>query len=217
MTKTCPNCGVNSPDNSKFCIECGYDIKDIPINKEKEEEKPPQKPKPADSSSDGGNTALGCIILIVIIVLIAAVGFFIFGSGDDSSTDAQTDFTITFDEVYAYDFESNGKTYYNYVVNGFFNHFPDDAKDYIIKTIYYDANGNELTSTTEKLSSFDWYRDNDYSAIISSYQTQNYIDVDHVSVQIIKDNVVVNEFNATMNTNKLTTIPNSSSNSNSSK
>ena len=26
-------CGVNSPDNAKFCIECGFDLEDTSINK----------------------------------------------------------------------------------------------------------------------------------------------------------------------------------------
>ena len=32
MSKICPNCGVNSPDNTKFCIECGYDLEDTSIS-----------------------------------------------------------------------------------------------------------------------------------------------------------------------------------------
>ena len=79
----------------------------------------------------------------------------------------------------------------------------------MIKTVYYDSNGNELTSTTEKLSYFDSYKDSKYAATLSTYQTKNYIDVDHVGVQIIKDNKVVNQFNSTMNKNKLTAIQNS--------
>ena len=36
MSKTCPNCGVNSPDNAKFCIECAESLEGVPINKEEE-------------------------------------------------------------------------------------------------------------------------------------------------------------------------------------
>ena len=39
MTKTCPNCGVNSPDNAKHCIECGENIEDVEINIEKKKPK----------------------------------------------------------------------------------------------------------------------------------------------------------------------------------
>ena len=48
MTKTCPNCGVNSPDNAKHCIECGENIEDVPIKKVKE---PSAKPKTTANTS----------------------------------------------------------------------------------------------------------------------------------------------------------------------
>ena len=61
MSKTCPNCGVNSPDNAKFCIECAYSLEDVPVNKE-------EKPVKTDTASDSGS-ALGGIILIAIIAI----------------------------------------------------------------------------------------------------------------------------------------------------
>lgn len=209
MTKTCPNCGVNSPDNAKHCIECGENIEDVPINKVKE---PPEKSKTAtntsSSTSDGDNAWIGCIILIAIVaIIIVAAGFFIFGGSGDSN---QKDVTITFGDVYASNFlSSDNEIVYDYFVKGYLTNIPDDNEKYMLKTVYYDSNGKELTSTTEKLSKFKNDEKNNYASIISFYQTKNYIDVDHVSVQIIKDNNVVNEFNSTMNKNKLTDTPNS--------
>ncbi len=217
MSKTCPNCGVNSPDNAKFCIECAYDLTDVPVNKVREEEKPVEK-APASSDSEKGNVALGCIIMIVIVIAIAGIGFFIFGSGGSDNNDTQTNIQITFDQVYANDFVSGNKTYFNYYVVGFFNNIPkDNANEYMVKVIYCDSNGKELTSTTERLSKFESSQYQNYASTISSYQTENYIDVDHVSVQIIKDNKVLNEFNSTINKNKLTHIPNSSNSGNASR
>jgi hypothetical protein len=205
MSKTCPNCGVNSPDNAKFCIECAQSLEGVPINKE---EKPPQK-----KEENEGSVALGCGIMIVIVaVIIVAVGFLFLGWGGGDA--GQDNITITFDEVYASDYgSSTGKTSYYYYVKGYINHFPNDMDGYIIKTIYYDSSGNELTSTTEKLSYFESNKDSKYSATFSSYSTENYLDVDHIAVQIIKDNQVINEFNSTMNKNKLTTINGASPNS----
>ena len=165
MSKTCPNCGVNSPDNAKFCIECAESLEGVPINKE---EKPPQKSEESD-----GSVALGCGIMIVIAaIIIVAVGFLFLGWG-------------------------------------FFDKMPKDIEKYMVKTKYIDSRGNELTSSSKRLSDFKNDVNHDFSSTLSFYQTQNYIDVDHVCVQIIKDNQVVQEFNSTMNKNKLTTIPNS--------
>lgn len=200
MSKTCPNCGVNSPDNAKFCIECAHSLEDVPINKE---EKPPQ-----NSEDDKSSLALGCIMLVVIAaIIIVAVGFIFLGWGGGNTS--QDNITITFGEVYAFDSTSNGKTYYNYYVNGYFDKMPKDIEKYMIKTKYCDSSGKELTSTSKRLSDFKNDVNHNYASTISTYQTQNYINVDHVCVQVLKDNQVVQEFNSTMNTNKLTKIPNS--------
>lgn len=215
MTKTCPNCGVNSPDNAKHCIECGENIEDVPINKVKE---PPAKPKTTantSSSSGGDSSQIGCIILIAIVaVVIVAAGFFIFGGSGESN---QQNLSITFGDVYVNNFlSSNNEIVYNYFVNGYLTNIPNDNEKYMLKTIYYDSNGKELASTTEKLSQFKNDEKHDYASMISFYQTTNYIDVDHVTVQVMKDNSVVNEFTTQMNKNKLTSNVGSSSSMNNS-
>lgn len=183
MSKICPNCGVNSPDNAKFCIECGSDLEDIPINKEETTQK---------TSKNNINLKQRPIIFIAIIAIaIIAAGFFIFGLGGNN-------ISITFDDVYVEPHNYTSGMEYTYVVSGYINNFPnyDDADNYIIKTVLYDANARELTSTTKKLSSFDKFSDHSSTFLYES--TENYMDVDHVCVQIIKDNQVLNEFNSTI-------------------
>ena len=217
MTKTCPNCGVNSPDNAKHCIECGENIEDVPINNVKEPSAKPKTTANTSSSSSGDSSPIGCIILIAIVaVVIVAAGFFIFGGSGGSGESNQQNISITFDQVYAHDYQSSGKTYYSYTVSGFINNFPKDMDGYMIKTIYYDSNGNEVTSETKKLSYFENYKNSNYATTLSSYYTENYVNIDHVTVQIIKDNNVLNQFNSTMNKNKLTSIVGSSSSVNNS-
>ncbi|WP_296861340.1 zinc ribbon domain-containing protein [uncultured Methanobrevibacter sp.] len=203
MSKTCPNCGVNSPDNAKFCIECAYSLEDVPVNKE---EKTSQK----DTSSDSGRAFGGIVLIAVIAIAVVAVGFFIFSG---MSNNVQPNITITFDQVYASDYESNGKNHYSYYVKGYISNYPDNDADYMIKTIYYDSNGSQITSTVKKLSEFKNDQKSNYASSFGSYYTDNYVDIDYVSVQILKDNAVLNEFNSTMNKNKLTSIPHSNSTS----
>lgn len=178
MSKICPNCGVNSPDNTKFCIECGYDLEDTSINKEETMLKHIFR-----------NLKQRRIIFFVIIAIaIIAAGFFISGLGGNIS--------ITFDEAYVKVNNYTSGMEYTYSVSGYINNFPNDEDNYIIKTVLYDANGRELTSTTKKLSSFNRYSDHAFTFFYES--AKNYMDVDHVSVQIIKDNQVLNEFNSTI-------------------
>ena len=69
MSKICPNCGVNSPDNAKFCIECKTNLEDVPINKE-------------EKTSQNINLKQRRIIFIAIIAIaIFTAGFFISGLG----------------------------------------------------------------------------------------------------------------------------------------
>lgn len=206
MSKTCPNCGVNSPDNAKHCIECGESIEDVPINKE-------EKPK-AQNTSDNGGLNLGIIVVIVIVLLvIIGVGSLVFNSGGD--VEVQKNMSITFDDVSVHDYEYEGKTDYSYYVSGFFNNVPDNTDGYMIKTIYYDADGNEVTSNTNKLSYYEEYINDDYSTFISSYYSETYVEIDHVTVQVIKDNVVIDEFTSKMNSHGLTSQGTSSNSTNS--
>ena len=207
MSKTCPNCGVNSPDNAKFCIECAESLEGVPINKEEKVKKTPS------SSSDDGGSVIPCIIgIIIVVVIVVAAASFIFNSGGE---DAQKNITVTFSDVYVFSGTSSGVQYYYYYVNGFINNFPNDLDGYAVKTLYSDKNDNELVSTTEKLSYFERSKDSKYDTLISSYATPNYLDVDHVTVQIIKDGVVLNEYKSNMNTNKLTQSPTTPTNNSS--
>lgn len=204
MSKTCPNCGVNSPDNAKFCIECAHSLEGVPINKEE---------KPVEKNEDEGSPVVGCILMIIIAaIVIVAVGFLFLGWGGDNGADENI--TITFDEVYSHDFTStDGKTYYDYFVKGYFDKMPKDVDKYMVKTKYCDSSGKELVSTSKRMADFENDVDKNYASSISFYQTQNYLDVDHICVQIVKDNTVVQEFNTTMNNNRLSSHQNSGNSS----
>ena len=197
MSKTCPNCGVSSPDNAKFCIECAHDLSDVPVN---EDEK---------SNNSGNSYKLSCIVLIaIVVVVIVAAGVFFSGfGGDDKASDGNVQ--ITFDKVEIWEDTLEGKPLYCYNVNGYISNYPDDYEKYMLKTIYYDSSGKELTTTTEKLSFFKSDEGYDFPSLISYYDTPNYLDVDHVKVQVIKDNTVLEEFNSTVNSNKVTSMTNS--------
>ena len=209
MSKTCPNCGVNSPDNAKFCIECAESLEGVPINKEEEVKKIP----PTSDSNEGGSV-IPCIIgIIIVVVIVIVAASFIFNSGGEN---AQKNVTVTFGDVQVSSAAtSSGVTNYYYSVSGFFSNFPDNLEGYTVKTIYCDKDDKELVSTTEKLSYFEHSKDSKYATTISLYSTPNYLNVDHVTVQIIKDGAVLNEYKSTMNTNKLTQSPNTPANNSS--
>lgn len=184
MSKLCPNCGANSPNNAKHCIDCGYSLENV---------------TPTDDEISSTNSSFpikSIVILAIIIIIIAVISFNVLTPSTPENV------TISLTDVECWDGMSNNEIYYFYHVDGFIDHIPGDASKYLVKTLFCDSEGKELVSTTEKLSNFK--SDTEYDSMLGSYTTNNYVDVDHVVVQVEKDGNVINEFNKTMNTNKLT-------------
>ncbi len=184
MSKLCPNCGANSPNNAKHCMDCGYSLENV---------------TPTDDEGSSANSTFpmkSILVIAVIIIIIAAISF------DVLTPSAPENVTVSISKAECTDGTSSNEIYYYYSVSGFIDHKPGDADKYLVKTLFCDSDGKELVSTTEKLSQFN--ANSKYDTLIGYYATKNYIDVDHVVVQIVKDGNVINEFNKTMNTNKLT-------------
>ena len=98
MTKNCPKCGKELPDNAKFCMDCGYSME--------------KTDKGSSNIFSNGN-----IFIILIALILVVGGIFILTSGfggNSSSTDAadnveHVDLTIT--GVGGWDSESGKKSY----------------------------------------------------------------------------------------------------------
>ena len=67
MSKTCPSCGINSPDNAKFCIECAYDIEEVPINEKENKTSESTGDEGSNTENSGEKSGLSCIIIIAIV------------------------------------------------------------------------------------------------------------------------------------------------------
>ncbi|WP_405295995.1 zinc ribbon domain-containing protein [Methanobrevibacter sp.] len=193
MTKNCPKCGKELPDNAKFCMDCGYSI-----------EKP----------SGNGNNILsnGRIFIVLIVIILVVGGIFILTSGFGGNNDTQTndnvqdasspvDMTIT--EVSGWDSEGDEDTKQSYTLytEALFNKVPDDIKGYNVKTIYYDDNGSEIGHETEKLDEI--YYDSSYALSFGYYTTYKLPDPDHVTVEIIKDGKVIDSYTEQIDRNKI--------------
>ncbi len=186
MSKLCPNCGTNSPNNAKHCMDCGHSLENVTPTDDGDE----------SSSTKSSFPMKSIIILAIIVIIIAVISFNVMTPPTPENV------TITISKAECWDGLSNNQVTYFYSVNGFIDHKPGDSDKYLVKTILCDSEGKELVSTTEKLSNF--RTDTPLDSVLGYYTTKNYIDVDHAVVQVVKDGNVINEFNKTMNTNKLT-------------
>ncbi len=193
MSKNCPNCGENLPDDAHFCGNCGHDFfkKDMPSK--------------ASAGTGSGFDAKIFLAIIVIVVLIVVGIFFAIGSGvgDSSTTEnvetKEVDLTIT--EVNGYSSSSSSPKSYTLYTEALFNKVPSELKGYNVKTTYVDVNGTEIGFKTETLSNV--YYDTDYSISFGFYTTYKKPNPDHVNVEIIKDGKTIENFTQKIDQGKI--------------
>lgn len=187
MTKRCPKCGKEIPDESNFCLSCGYDINN--------------DSRRSDIFSNGK------IFLALIFIVLIVGGILIFSMtgnnsqanvGDDLSREAG-EFSLTISDINGYYSEEN-KDYF-YWVEVLFQKVPSNKNDYIIKTTYLDENNTDLGHEIESLSHV--YYDTDYPISVGYHTAYKYIDVDSVKVEIIRDGTVIKQCSAKIDKNTL--------------
>ena len=187
MTKRCPKCGKEIPDESNFCLSCGYDINN--------------DSRKSDIFSNGK------IFLALIFVVLIVGGILIFSmtgnnnqanAGDDLSREAG-EFSLTISDINGY-YSDENKDYF-YWVEVFFQKVPSNKNDYIVKTTYLDENNTDLGHEIESLSSV--YYDTDYPISVGYHTAYKYIDVDSVKVEIIRDGTVIKQCSAKIDKNTL--------------
>ena len=189
MTKNCPKCGKELPDNAKFCMDCGYSIE--------------------NTNKGSSNTFANGNIFIILIALILVVGGALIltsGSGNNnSSTDVadnveHVDLTIT--SVNGWDTDlDNGKKSYTLYADAIFNSVPKDRKGYNIKTTFYESNGDKIGQETETLENV--YYDSDYALTLGYYTTYKLPNPDHVTVEVIKNGKVIDTYTEQIDKNQI--------------
>ena len=188
MSKICPKCGKELPDNAKFCMDCGYTL----------EEK---------SEGTLSSFPLPTLFIILIVAILLIGGAFVLSSSFKDNTKAPdksdevthaVDLTIT--DVSGWDSDSGKKSYTLYT-EAIFNKVPDNLKGYNIKTTYYDTNGSEIGHETETLDNV--YYDSNYALSFGFYTTYKLPNPDHVTVEIINGGKVIDSYTEQIDKNKI--------------
>lgn len=188
MSKICPKCGKELPDNAKFCMDCGYTL----------EEK---------SEGTLSSFPLPTLFIILIVAILLIGGAFVLSSSFKDNTKAPdksdevthaVDLTIT--DVSGWDSDSGKKSYTLYT-EAIFNKVPDNLKGYNVKTTYYDTNGSEIGHETETLDNV--YYDSNYALSFGFYTTYKLPDPDHVTVEIINGGKVIDSYTEQIDKNKI--------------
>ncbi|MBQ9160098.1 MAG: zinc ribbon domain-containing protein [Methanobrevibacter sp.] len=189
MTKICPNCGSELPDEAKFCVECGFAFQNTP----------------AVQQNSILKTSNLFLVLIAAVIIVGAA-FILTYNGDNTSTQSEPadnveHVALTITDVGGYDGDSSSKRSYTLYTSALFTSVPDDKKGYVLKTIYYDKNGSQIGQETESLEYV--YYDTDYAISFGFYTAYTIPDPDHVEVQVIKDGKVIDNYTETIDTNKI--------------
>ena len=190
MTKSCPKCGKELPDDAKFCMDCGYTIDD-------------------SGTSKSNIFSNGTIFIVLIVIVLVIGGIVIFSSGLGTNNNSNADdlaqnqhaVSLTITDVSGWDSKYDGKHSYSLYTEAIFNKVPDDKKGYNIKTRYYDSNGTEIGHETETLDNI--YYDSEYALSFGHYITYKLPDPDHVTVEVIKDGKVVDNFTEKIDKSKI--------------
>ena len=188
MSKTCPKCGKEQPDDVKFCMECGYSFSNSP------------------SAKNSGMLSNGKIFLAIIaVILIFGAAFILTSGGNTNNVTADVDdvdhVDLTITDVLDYDSSYDNKTSYTIYTEALFLDVPSDMKGYLVKTKYYDKNNTLLGQESEKLSNV--YYDSDYSISFGYYTSYKKLDLDHVNVEIVKSGETIDNFTAKIDRNKI--------------
>ena len=189
MTKNCPICGKEVPDDAKFCMDCGHSFE------------AKSSSSPLDGILSNGKIFIGIIAVVVILGLLVIA---MTGNNDNSNAQDTVDdvdhVILTIADVSGWD-SSSGKKSYTLYTEALFNSVPDDLKGYIIKTTYYDTNDTQIGQETEKLDQV--YYDSNYAISFGHYTTYKLPDPDYVTVEIIKDGKVIDNYTEKIDRNKI--------------
>ena len=226
MSKYCPKCGNELPDEAQFCNECGYSVlvedkkEEVPETDENNNAKVPETKKeekietsnkdvdeilfnetPGKSKVNdklfNNNSSISLPNNKLIIPIAIVIIIAISVFALNSNLFYNPDnMSITITEVYGSS-DDDGKCYYS--VGAIFSNLPPNTEGYLIKTNYCDSNGKTLATTTEGLNLVDA---NEYGSYFGTYSSPKYLNVDHVDVEIMHDGKVVKEAKGDFDMNK---------------
>ena len=190
MSKNCPKCENELPDNAKFCSNCGYKF-EIESNLTSN-----SQPSSINNQNNSNIFNNGKIFLILIFLVIIIGGGIILISTGNSLDNKPENVTLTITNVGGFGDES-----YTLYTEALFDHVPSNLDGYNIKTSYYDDNNTLIGSENEKLKKV--YYDSEYSISFGYYTSYKKPNPKYVTVEIIKEGLTVNQIKYEIDRNKI--------------
>lgn len=183
MAKFCPECGCKLNHDEKTCPECGINL---------------------NFSTEKSDKGWGLPKILVAVGIVAVIIFaaFILITGNFTYSENIL-VTVSESGEWISSYGNNTTMTYSYYVNGYISGIPSDSDKYFLRTIYYDSNNTELGKTTENLQKIHFMLSETDLHAISLFLPKNQVYVDHITIQVVKDNEVLKEFNESFDSNNV--------------
>ena len=183
MTHKCPKCGKENDDVASFCANCGYSF-NSEFNKEENSDDISISIERNGSKSTIRLPSLKLILLILgLILIIGLIAFSFNGDADTGSSDSKN-ITLIKEKITGYAYESDGKPYYSYYLEGVIKNLPRNIKDYDLRCTFYDEDGRYIYEDQGYLEYIKESSDKSTPTILGSCYTQDLRNLSYVKLEL---------------------------------
>lgn len=193
MVKKCPKCGKENEAVASFCANCGYSF-NSEFNKDGNSDNLSISIERNGSKSTIRLPGIKVLLLaFAIVLLIGLIAFGLNGHGDISSGDSKN-ITLIKEKINGYAYESDGKIYSSYYLEGVIKNLPKDVKDYDLRGTFYDEDGKYIYEDQGYLDYIKESSDESTPTLLASCYTEDLRNLSYVKLELRdpNGNIVLN-------------------------
>lgn len=194
MVKKCPKCGKENEAVASFCANCGYSF-NSEFNKDENSDN-----LSISIERNGSKSTIrlpGIKVLLLAFALVLLIGLIAFGLNghDDISSNDSKNITLIKEKINGYAYESDGKIYSSYYLEGVIKNLPKDVKDYDLRGTFFDEDGKYIYEDQGYLDYIKESSDDSTPTLLASCYTEDLRNLSYVKLEL-KDpngNIVFNK------------------------
>lgn len=193
MVKKCPKCGKENEAVASFCANCGYSF-NSEFNKDGNSDNLSISIERNGSKSTIRLPGIKVLLLaFAIVLLIGLIAFGLNGHEDISSGDSKN-ITLIKEKINGYAYESDGKIYSSYYLEGVIKNLPKDVKDYDLRGTFYDEDGKYIYEDQGYLDYIKESSDESTPTLLASCYTEDLRNLSYVKLELRdpNGNIVLN-------------------------
>lgn len=194
MAKKCPKCGKENEDIASFCANCGYSF-NSEFNKVKNSDNLSIAIERNGSKSTINLPSLKQILVILALIFIVWLIAFSYNGHTDTGFTESKNITLIKEKITGYAYESDGKTYYSYYLEGVIKNLPNNIKDYDLRGTFYDEEGNYIYEDQGYLEYIKESSDKSTPTLLVSCYTEDLRNLSYVQLELKDPNgsIVLNK------------------------